>query len=43
IEALFDAAADRVAGVILGRALYESAVDLKQAIDLIESRSQGLL
>ena len=38
IEALFDAAADRVAGVILGRAIYESAVDLKQAIERIAAR-----
>lgn len=40
IEALFDAAADRVAGVILGRAIYESAVDLKQAIERIAARGQ---
>ena len=38
IEALFDAAADRVAGVILGRAIYESAVDLRQAIERIAAR-----
>ena len=38
IEALFYAAADRVAGVILGRAIYESAVDLRQAIERIAAR-----
>jgi phosphoribosylformimino-5-aminoimidazole carboxamide ribotide isomerase len=38
IEALFDAAADRVSGVILGRAIYESAVDLRQAIERIAAR-----
>jgi phosphoribosylformimino-5-aminoimidazole carboxamide ribotide isomerase len=39
IEALCDAAADSVAGVILGRAIYEGALDLKTAIERVKSRS----
>jgi len=39
IEALCNAAADSVAGVILGRALYEGAVDLRTAIERVKSRS----
>jgi len=38
IEALCDAAADSVAGVILGRAIYEGAVDLKTAIERVKTR-----
>jgi phosphoribosylformimino-5-aminoimidazole carboxamide ribotide isomerase len=39
IEALCDAAAGSVAGVILGRAIYEGAVDLETAIERVKSRS----
>lgn len=41
IEALHDAAAGRLSGVILGRALYESAVDLRQAIEWVAAQAQG--
>jgi len=39
IEALCGAAGDSVAGVILGRALYEGSVDLKTAIAQVKARS----
>lgn len=40
IEALYEAASERVAGVILGRALYEATLDLKQAIAWVSARMQ---
>jgi len=39
IDALCDEAGESVAGVILGRALYEGAVDLKTAINRVKSRN----
>ena len=40
IEALYEATSERVAGVILGRALYEATLDLKQAIAWVSARMQ---